>query len=230
MFGEKTKEKNPKTDDEIAVFKTPKYHMARQSAIEVIKSEKYDLDENDFWIQKNLNKAGTKMIYSGLIISHNGCLKINDRLSDRFKPECATFDKNGYGNSLVFMYNNPAQGILEVGEVNPKNCKIDYPYAMALKRMFDRVVLKLSKLAYSGIYADTESDEFAEDEEEKLKNEEENEKSMERINREHPTCPVCGKEVKPAKYKGTELSAQEFFEKFGLCLECVKAGISHDSN
>lgn len=51
-----------------------------------------------------------------------------------------------------------------------------------------------------------------------------------RITLEIPVCPVCGKEVKPAKYKGTELSAQEFFEKFGLCLECVKAGISHDSN
>ena len=31
---------------------------------------------------------------------------------------------------------------------------------MAYKRLFDRVVLKLSKLAYSGIYSDSESDEF----------------------------------------------------------------------
>lgn len=50
-----------------------------------------------------------------------------------------------------------------------------------------------------------------------------------RIKTEVPLCPVCGKEVKPAKYKGTELSAQEFFNKFGLCVECVKAGITHDA-
>ena len=31
---------------------------------------------------------------------------------------------------------------------------------MAFKRLFDRVVLKLSKLAYSGVYSDSESDEF----------------------------------------------------------------------
>ena len=32
---------------------------------------------------------------------------------------------------------------------------------MAFKRLFDRVVLKLSKLAYAGIYSDSEADEFA---------------------------------------------------------------------
>jgi hypothetical protein len=48
-----------------------------------------------------------------------------------------------------------------IGEASPKNCKNDYPYAMALKRLFDRVVLKLSKLAYSGIMSDSESEEFS---------------------------------------------------------------------
>lgn len=50
----------------------------------------------------------------------------------------------------------------EVGEVSQGNCKNSYPYAMALKRCFDRVVLKNSKLAYSGVYSDSEADEFAE--------------------------------------------------------------------
>ena len=36
-----------------------------------------------------------------------------------------------------------------------------YPYAMAYKRLFDRVVLKLTKLAFSGIYSDSEAEEFA---------------------------------------------------------------------
>ena len=32
---------------------------------------------------------------------------------------------------------------------------------MAFKRCFDRVVLKVSKLAYAGIYSDSEADEFS---------------------------------------------------------------------
>ena len=31
---------------------------------------------------------------------------------------------------------------------------------MALKRCFDRVVLKISRLAYAGVYSDSEADEF----------------------------------------------------------------------
>ena len=69
-------------------------------------------------------------------------------------------DKDGYGGSLVFKYMCNEQGIYEVGEVSKENCKNDYPYAMALKRCFDRVVLKNSKIAYAGIYSDSESDEF----------------------------------------------------------------------
>lgn len=223
MFGERTKEKNPKTGEEVSVFKTPKYMEAYQSAFEIVESNKFGLQEKDFWIQKNMNKAGTKMIYSGIIISHNGCLKINDHLKDKFKPECVTIDKDGYQDSLVFLYCSPEQGLFEAGEVNQKNCKIDYFYAMALKRMFDRVVLKLSKLAYQGIYADTESDEFSEDEEEKIRQEEETAKIMEKINLEPPVCPICGKDVKPAKNKeGNIITAQEIFEKYGMCLNCVR--------
>jgi hypothetical protein len=50
-----------------------------------------------------------------------------------------------------------------------------------------------------------------------------------RINTEPPICPVCGKEIKPAKYKGKELTAQEFFNSFHLCLDCVKSGLNHDA-
>jgi hypothetical protein len=73
-----------------------------------------------------------------------------------------TLDKEGYGDSLVYTYNCPEQGIYEVGEVNKTNCKNAYPYAMALKRCMDRVILKNSKIAYGGIYSDSEADEFKE--------------------------------------------------------------------
>lgn len=153
-FGEK------KTEQGLPVWQSPKYAESKAKAIETINSQKYGLTEGDFWILMNKIQKGEKMAYTGLILSHNGCLKINDRLESKFDPSCVTFDKEGYGNSLVFTYCNPEQGIYEVGEVSKTNCKNEYPYAMAFKRLFDRVVLKLSKLAYSGIYSDSESDEF----------------------------------------------------------------------
>lgn len=144
---------------------TPKYKEAKRKVIELLESEKYKnvLEESDFWILYNTYSNKTKVMYSGLIISHDGCLKINDSLDEtlRFKPECMSLDKEGYNNSLVYTYNCPEQGIYEVGEVSPSNLKNGgYPYAMALKRCMDRVILKNSKIAYSGIYSDSEADEF----------------------------------------------------------------------
>lgn len=159
MFGEKTSEYYK--GKELPVWQSPKYKESKAKAMEII--EKYDcIEEGDFWILMNTIKNGETMMYSGLIISHNGCLKINDEQTaeNRFKPKCVSLDKEGYNKSLVFTYCNEEQGIYEVGEVSDKNCKNDYPYAMAYKRLFDRVVLKLCKLAYSGVYSDSEADEF----------------------------------------------------------------------
>ena len=71
-----------------------------------------------------------------------------------------TLDKEGYKNTLVYTYCCEEQGIYEVGEVSKSNCTNDYPYAMAFKRCFDRVVLKKCKLAYAGVYSDSEAEEF----------------------------------------------------------------------
>ena len=157
-FGEKEKE------GELAVWKSPKYEEAKRKAIEAIESGLYNLTESDFWILMNKTKTG-KMAYTGLIISHNGCLKINDSLPDekKFDPACISLDKEGYRGSLVYSYCNKGQGVYEVGEVSATNCKNDYPYAMALKRCMDRVILKNSRLAYAGIYSDSEADEFKND-------------------------------------------------------------------
>lgn len=175
-FGEKTKEYSAKAQGEVEVWQSPKYLKAKQEVIKILESEKYKdvLDESDFWILMNATKNG-KMAYTGLIISHNGCLKINDTLDEqlKFKPECVSIDKDGYSDSLVFTYVNEPQGLYEVGEVSLKNCKNDYPYAMALKRCFDRVVLKNCKLAYAGVYSDSEAEEFTE----RIENNTENDES-----------------------------------------------------
>lgn len=151
-FGEK------ETESELPVYQMLKYKESKKKAIEMIESGKYGLQESDFWILMNMSKNKDKMLYSGLIISHNGCLKINEQLDNKVNPKCFTIDKEGFNNSLVFTYID--EDTYEVGEFNSSNCKNAYPYAMAFKRCFDRVVLKKSKLAFSGIYSEVEADEF----------------------------------------------------------------------
>lgn len=158
-FGENAKEFSPKQGKDIPVWQSPKYIEAKKKATEIIADGKYGITEADFWILMNETKTG-KMAYTSLILSHNGCLKINSHLDNPFDPECVFVDKEGYNNSLVYSYCNKSQGIYEVGEVAKDNCKNAYPYAMAFKRLFDRVVLKLSKLAFSGIMSEAESDDF----------------------------------------------------------------------
>lgn len=160
MFDEKKEEYSTKQGKNIPVYQSNKYINARKEATKLIDENKYDLKESDFWILMNETKSG-KMQYSGLILSHTGCLKINDKLEKnlKFKPSCMSINEQGYKNELVFTYINDEQGLYEVGEVSDKNCKNEYPYAMALKRCFDRVVLKNSKLAYSDVYSDSEADE-----------------------------------------------------------------------
>ena len=160
-FGEKKTESVK--GKELPVWIPPKYETSRAKAIEMIESNKYGLTDGDFWILMNSYANGTKMMYTGLIISHNGCLKINDALEDGFKAEY--LNREWLNDSLIYEYND---GVLyEVGEVSSKNCMNSYPYAMAYKRCFDRVVLKKSKLAFSGIYSEVEADEFKEPMEEK---------------------------------------------------------------
>lgn len=161
MFNEKQSEYSKKQGKEIEVWQSPKYIEAKEKAIELINSKKYDLLEGDFWILMNETKTG-KMGYTGLIISHNGCLKINDKIDNKVNPKCFNCDKDGYKDSLVYTYCDDE--VFEVGEVSSSNCKNEYPYAMAFKRCFDRAVLKKCKLAYAGVYSDSEAEEFTKQE------------------------------------------------------------------
>lgn len=167
-FGEKEEEYSVKDKDVLPVWQSPKYKESKEKAIEMIESKKYGLTEADFWILMNRTNSG-KMAYTGLIISHNGCLKINDALDNKINPKNFTIDKDGYNDSLVYTYTD--DDTYEVGEFNTVNGKNAYPYAMAFKRCFDRVVLKKSKLAYSGIYSEVEADEFNKNQDEEIKKE-----------------------------------------------------------
>jgi len=161
-FGEKEEEFDIKTGESLPVWQSPKYIESKKKATEMIESEKYGLTPADFWILMNKTKSG-KMAYTGLIISHNGCLKVNDLIENKVNPKCFSLDKEGYGGSLVYTYID--EDVYEVGEFSSLNGKNPYPYAMAYKRCFDRVVLKKSKLAYAGIYSEVEADEFSKNDE-----------------------------------------------------------------
>ena len=187
-FGEKEEEQG------LEVWQSPKYRESKKKAIEMIESGKYDLSEADFWILMNKTKSGETMAYTGLIISHNGCLKINDKLDNKVNSKCFSLDKEGYKNSLVYTYVD--DDTYEVGEFNSDNGKNNYPYAMAFKRCFDRVVLKKSKLAYAGIYSEAEADEFKEPVEKKATGITENQKAI--------------------ISKLTEKSQKSLFDKFGV--------------
>lgn len=219
-FGEKKMEYSAKHSKEIPVWQSPKYVESRAKAEEIVKSGKYGVQESDFWILMNTTKSD-KMAYTGLIISHNGCLKINDSLSSKFNPECVSVDKMGYNGSLVYTYCNAEQGIYEVGEVSKGNCKNEYPYAMAYKRLFDRVVLKLSKLAYAGIYSDSEADEFSQRFDD-TPEQPEGEKPLSCV------CSHCGGEIKSVKNRDKIYSVNEIalnaLNTYGqeLCWWCMK--------
>lgn len=160
-FNERNKEFYKGAEIEVAV--SDKYLQSRQKACEMIESDKYGLSDGDFWILKN--KIGNKLYYNGLIISHQGVQKINDRLDDelKFKEEyCGDPTPYEYGGKkgLIMCYRDKRDGLLEYGEISEENCKNEYPYAMLLKRTFDRVVLVKSKLKFYGIYGEDEADEF----------------------------------------------------------------------
>ena len=160
-FGGRNKERHPQSKQFVEVWESPKYAEGYKKAVELIESNKYGLTEGDFWILKTFSKDGSGCQYAGLIISHNGCLKINDALEKdkKFVPSSVTWVKNMAGD-LVLQYLNDGQGILEFGEASNKNCQNAYPFAMVLKRLQDRVILKNSKIAFSGIMSEVESDEF----------------------------------------------------------------------
>ena len=158
-FGAQKMEYNSKAGANTKTWESPKYLEGKKKAIELIDKTEYGLTEADFWILKTY--SAKTVTYAGLIISHNGCLKINDKLAAeaKFVPSCVSWVRNGSGD-LVLQYLNDKQGLLEFGEASIKNCTNAYPFAMVLKRLQDRVILKNSKIAFSGIMSEVESEEF----------------------------------------------------------------------
>lgn len=157
-FGEQKVEKIK--GKEMKVFLSPKYESSKEAAIKLLESDAgKTLTTNDFWIQKNQSKNGEWLIYSALIITHDALMKINATLSEdkrfdqRFCSDPVPFEYGGK-KGLYMTYRDERDGMFEIGEITTDSCKNDYPFAMLLKRTFDRVVKRKANLF--GIYSDAE--------------------------------------------------------------------------
>ena len=137
-------------NDGIRPICTAKYQTSRAKAVEMIESGKFGLEDTDFWILQNRSKSGA-VVFSGLIISHSGCLKINDHLPKESRVRCSCFQRSiveskTFGEMIVYDYMDDE--ICEVGEVSAANCRNAYPLSMAYKRCFDRPVSRQNKRSH----------------------------------------------------------------------------------
>ena len=151
----KEKEWSSKARAEVPVRAIGKFLEGEKQATELIQSGKYGLTPSDFWVLKTSSKDNSVIYYTAVCMTHIGCMKVNDSLPIelRYDPSAVEgpFDES-YNEGLNMYYKSPKQGIWEVAEVCKANLQNgSYPYAMLSKRLFDRVVLRLSKLAFSGI-------------------------------------------------------------------------------
>ena len=118
-------------------------------------AEKYGLNKSHFW----------KPNQSGLwIISHVAVMIIADYEGIEFsKPEYIEKEMGSVvllGSGEIILENGDKKVKWTHGEANLKNCRVPYPYAMAEKRLKDRLTLMLIS-AYGDVYSEIEADEFA---------------------------------------------------------------------
>jgi len=118
-------------------------------------SERYALEGHHFWKHKQSEKW---------IISHKGCMVIADKEDIKFSQP--VYVKNEpdavvmYGTATISDEDGNSKEVWTHGEANHKNCYVPYPFAMAEKRLKDRLTLMIIS-AYGEVYSEIEADEFA---------------------------------------------------------------------
>jgi hypothetical protein len=112
--------------------------------------EKYELDGSAVW-----DCHGSPTLY------HWACEHIGSRLSIEFHPPEVIHNDNLPGSQCTIVLlvagslPDSSSRIWTFAEVNPKNNKMDYPWAMVEKRGKDRLILKLAGL-HGRLYAQSE--------------------------------------------------------------------------
>jgi len=135
----------------------------KEQAIEKILAEKYNLKKDCFWFHEPSQKW---------IITHVGCTIIAEKENIEFsRPEYVKNEPGEivmYGTGTMQDKEGNEKSVWTHGEVNRKNCFISYPYAIAEKRLKDRLTLMLISI-YGEVYSEIEKDEF-EQQQEHLRN------------------------------------------------------------
>ena len=113
-------------------------------------AKKYDLNKDDFWELKR----GSKAVW---IITHDAVEKIAYQEGIIFaKPD--VYRDNNKDVALLGEANLGTRSEWTTGEASSANCKNAYLWAMAEKRLKDRLTLKLINAYEYGIYSDIEAD------------------------------------------------------------------------
>ncbi len=98
-----------------------------------------------------------------IIITRGGIEKIQAKHDIRISYETEYYNpEHGMLTLKAFAYRNsdPDNIIQTYGEVNPKNNRNAYPWAMAEKRCLSRATLKLAGLYAHGVFGEDEADDF----------------------------------------------------------------------
>ena len=117
--------------------------------------KKYSLSKDDFWnLTGNVwiikHDAVEKIGKMENVIFENPTIQISER-------DCCVL----FGSATIIKEDKKIAEEWSFGEADLKlNCKNKYPYAMAEKRLKDRLTLKLISAYEYGIYSDTEADSF----------------------------------------------------------------------
>ena len=120
--------------------------MDREKLLELYK--KYNLGKTDVYKHQHY-----------VIITRQGIEKIAAKENIQFGAPTIYRDSN----QDVAIVGDAKRGnkiIWSTGEASPNNCKAPYPFAMAEKRLKDRLVLKLIDAYQYSIYSDSEADNF----------------------------------------------------------------------
>lgn len=97
------------------------------------------------------------------IITRGGIEKIQAANDIAVEYEILTMDlatKNVVIEARAWKRSAPDRITVTYGEVNPKNCRNDYPVAMAEKRALSRAILKTAGLYAHGVFGEDEADDF----------------------------------------------------------------------
>ena len=98
-----------------------------------------------------------------IIITRGGIEKIQAKHDIRIDYEVVYHSpENGelVMKASAYRQDDPENIIRTFGEVNPKNNRNSYPWAMAEKRCLSRAVLKLAGLYAHGVFGEDESEQF----------------------------------------------------------------------